>query len=95
LGVSKISPVEFKITIAAPSTSGGSLNVIEIDSWDAFTISSALGELLTKSVWADAEEMGPNAPTPANRTEPIMRFDLDIPLGYASGKWESNRFLGL
>jgi hypothetical protein len=71
--------------IAAPSTSGGSLNVIEIDSWDAFTIASALGELLTKSVCADAEVVGMNVARPANRTDPIMRCDLDIPLDYASG----------
>ena len=56
----------------------------EIDSWDEFTISSAPGELLTKSVCADAEVVGMNVARPANRTDPIMRWDLDIPLDYAS-----------
>jgi hypothetical protein len=86
-GESKMSPLEFITTIAAPSTNGGSLKVSEIVSCAAKTSESAAGEVLTKSVWADAGEIGARMPSPAKRIAPIIRWGFRkvfMFLGYAS-----------
>ena len=75
-GESKISPASFITTIAAPSTNGGSLNVIEIDSWDTFTSESAAGEVLTSSVCAEAVEIGLSTDTPTSARTPNRRFEV-------------------
>jgi hypothetical protein len=58
--------------MAAPSTNGGSLKVSEIVSCAALTSESAAGEVPTKSVWADAGEIGARMPSPAKRIAPII-----------------------
>ena len=66
-------PVESTTTIAAPSTNIGSAKVIEMVSCEAFTSEFAAGEVLTKSVCADADEIGAKLAKPAKRIKPMMR----------------------
>jgi hypothetical protein len=63
---------ESTTTIAAPSINIGSAKVIEIVSCEAFTSEPSVGEVLTKSVWADAGDIGARIPSPAKRMAPII-----------------------
>ena len=75
-GESKVSPASFITTIAAPSIRGGSLNVIEIDSWDTFTSAFAAGEVLTMSVCAKAMEVGISTDAPTSAKTLNRRFKV-------------------